>query len=75
MAQVLTQRGSPEPTASASPTAEATVGSTVAPDPAADTGDEDDTTIVAVLGGLAVLGLIASVIVIARRRRVSTTQR
>jgi endo-1,4-beta-xylanase len=75
MAQVLTQRGSPEPTASASPTAEATVGSTVAPDPAADTGDEDDTTIVAVLGGLAVLGLIASVIVIARRRRVSVTPR
>jgi endo-1,4-beta-xylanase len=76
MAQVLTQRGPPAPTASAGPTVEATSESTVAPDPAASSGDDgDDTTIVAVVVGLAALGVIASIIVIARRRRASTTQR
>lgn len=69
MAEVLTQRGSPEPTSSASSTVAATVDSTVAPDPpeAADDGSDNGTT-VAALVGLVALGVIATAIVIARRR-------
>jgi hypothetical protein len=75
MAQVLTQRGSPRPTASSEAQPEATIESTIAPDPGEDREGEGNSPVVAVLGALAALGVIASVIVIARRRRASTTAR
>ena len=74
MAQVLVERG---PAASAPSTdlaselaISSTVDSTVAPD-AASAEDGDSNTVVAVLVGLAALGMIAASITIARRRRTS----
>ncbi len=76
MAQVLTQRA---PVTSAPSTelgdqlaAGSTAASTVAPD-AGSADDGDPSPIVAVLVGLAALGVIAAVITIARRRRRSSS--
>jgi len=69
MAQVLTERGPAAPAdTSVETTLESSVETTVAPE-AAGTGEDDNGTIVAVLVGLAALGVIAGVIVVARRRR------
>ena len=79
MAQVLTERGQATSAPSTDPAgalaADSTVGSTAAP--AGDGADGDDSSpVVAVLVGLAALGVIAAVITIARRRRSSSpTQR
>ena len=73
MAQVLAERGAPAPTDSTVESApESIVEPTFAPEAAddADSSDDDsDGTIVAVLVGLAALGAITTVIVVARRRR------
>jgi endo-1,4-beta-xylanase len=69
MSQVLTERGSPATTSSSEPAVAATVETTVAPDPGADTEGDGNATIIAVLVGLAALGAIATIVVIVRRRR------
>lgn len=76
MAEVLTQRGQATSAPSTNPAgalaADSTVDSTAAP--AVDGGDGDDRgPVVAVLVGLAALGVIAAVITIARRRSSSSS--
>ena len=69
MAQVLIERGPPAPTVSSvEQTIESSVETTVAPE-ALDEGGDGNSVIVAVVVGLAALGAIAGVIVVARRRR------
>ena len=71
MAQVLAQSGPPAPAPSTDPAGalavDTTVDSTVAP--ASTSDDGDNSTVVAIAVGLGVLGVIAAVIAIARRRR------
>ncbi len=69
MAQVFVERAPPAPTeSSVEQTIESGVETTVAPE-APDERDDGNSLIVAVVVGIAALGAIAGVIVIARRRR------
>ena len=69
MAQVLIERGPPAPTVSSvEQTIESSVETTVPPEAPAE-GDDGNSLIVAVVVGLAALGAIAGVIVVAPRRR------